>query len=166
MQRWIIAGALVLFLLGGGGIFAYWKIRQQQPDFQYIPLPYHPTSTAEQRANSEKQMRERLLTDAILTGVVRDCNIVSKWGLPSESAAVEELRRRAIIESKSDKINDIETETLRIGFNGVVAEHQQLRDLSQRLMEDVQRLIQQDQGKGTSPAPAPAGAGAGGSQNF
>lgn len=166
MQRWIVAGVLVLFLLGGGGIFGYWKIRQQQPDFQYIPLPFNSNSTAEQRETSEKQMRERLLTDAILTGLVRDCDIVSKWDLPSESAAVEELRRRAIVKVDKDKINEIEVDALRIGFNGVVAEHAELQDLSQRLMQDVQRLIQQDQSGGASPTPAPAGAGAGAGPKF
>jgi hypothetical protein len=161
MQRWIIAGALVLFLLGGGAVFAFWKIRQQQPDHQYMPLPFLADSTPEQRAKSEKEMRERLLTDAILTGVVRDCNIVTKWDLPSESAAVEELRKRAIVEAEVDKINNVETEVLRIGVRGVVAEHEDLHAISKRLMEDVQRLLDQEK-KPAGEAPARAGAGAGG----
>ena len=154
MQRWIIAGVVVLLLLAGGGLFVVRKIKLQGHDHQYLCLPFNANSTPEQRASSEKEMRERLLTDAILTGVARDCDIVSKWGLPSESAAVEELRRRAKIEAGIDPINNVPTEVLRVGFNGVVAEHKDLRALSQRLMEDVRRLIQPQQ----PVEPAPVGA--------
>lgn len=164
MQRWIIAGALVLFLLGGGGLFAVWKIRQQRPDHQYIPMAYNPTSTPEERARTEKEMRERLVTDAVLTGVVRDCNIVSKWNLPSESAAVQELRDRMIFGTDFDDIQGVKTECLRIGFRGVVSEHKDLEALSKRMMDDVQRILRNDQpGAGSA---APAGVGAGGAAKF
>jgi hypothetical protein len=87
--------------------------------------------------------------------VVRDCGIVSKWGLPSESAAVEELRKRAILRSGTDLIEGIHTDTLQIGFQGVVAEHDDLQALSKRLMEDVARLIKPAPVQETS-SPAPA----------
>ncbi|WP_367871401.1 hypothetical protein [Luteolibacter sp. Populi] len=154
MQRWIVAGVLVLFLLGGGGLFTVWKIKQQRPDFSYIPLPFNPASTAEQREATVKELRDKLLTDEILTGVVRDCNIVTKWGLPSESAAVAELRRRVIMKAEIDTIQNAPTEVMRVGFNGVVSEHQELEALSQRLIEDVQRAI-----SGKPPQPASTGTG-------
>jgi hypothetical protein len=156
MQRWILVAALVLVLLGGGGIFAVWKIKQQHPDFSYVPLSFSAGFTEEQREASVVEMRERLLTDAILTGVVRDCGIVSKWGLPSESAAVAELRKRVILRSGTDQINGVYTDTLQIGFEGVVSENDELQALSRRLMEDVARLIQPPPAQKTaSPGPAP-----------
>jgi hypothetical protein len=155
MQRWIVVAALVLLFLGGAGIFAVWKIKQQHPDFSYIPLGFSETSTEAQRDASVTEMRERLLTDAILTSVVRDCGIVSKWGLPSESAAVAELRQRVILRSGTDQINGVYTDTLQIGFKGVVSEHDDLQALAKRLMEDVARLIQpQPAERTTTPAPA------------
>jgi len=156
MQRWIVLAAVVLVLLGGLGIFGIWKIKQQHPDFSYIPLGFSENSTEEQREASVKEMQERLLTDTVLTSVVRDCGIVSKWGLPSESAAVAELRKRVILRSGTDQINGVYTETLQIGFKGVVAEHQDLEALAKRLMEDVIRLIKppETQEKTTTPAPA------------
>lgn len=160
MQRWIIAGVVGFFLLGGGAIFGYWKIKQQTPDHRYIPLPFNASATAETRASKAAEYKERLLTDAILTGVVRDCNIVSKWRLPSETAAVAVLRERAMIEEGTDNVGNTPTDCLRIGFRGVVAEHNDLEALAERLMQDVGRLIEQDT-KGTAPAPADAGAGAG-----
>ena len=157
MQRWIVVAALVLLVLGGAGIFAVWKIKQQHPDFCYIPLGFSETSTEGQREASVTEMRERLLTDAILTSVVRDCGIVSKWGLPSESAAVAELRQRMILRSGTDQIGGVYTDTLQIGFKGTVSEHDDLQALAKRLMEDVARLIQPQPGQKTSsPAPAPS----------
>jgi hypothetical protein len=148
MQRWIVVAAVVLVLLGGAGVFVVWKIKQQHPDFSYVPLGFSPESTEAQREASVTEMRERLLTDTILTGVVRDCGIVSKWGLPSESAAIGELRKRVILRSGTDQVDGVFTDTLQIGFQGVVAEHDDLQALSKRLMEDVLRLV--------TPSPAPA----------
>jgi len=154
MQRWIVAGVLVLFLLGGGGLFAVWKVKQRRPDYSYIPLPFNPSSTAAQREATVNELREKLLTDEILTGVVRDCNIVTKWGLPSESAAVAELRRRVIMKAEIDNIQNAPTDVMRVGFTGVVSEHDELEALSQRLIEDVQRAILQK-----PPEPASTGTG-------
>ena len=155
MQRWIVVGALVLFLLGGGGLFAVWKVKQNTTrDFSYVPLPFRADSTEEQRKASVEDMREKLLTDEILTGVVRDCNIVSKWSLPSEAAALAELRKRVILKADTNRIDNVDMEVLRIGFEGVVAEHDDLQALSQRLMEDVHRIIAKDSAKAV-PASAP-----------
>ncbi len=155
MQRWIVVGAVVLFLLGGGGVFAVWKIKQQHPDHQYMPLPFSEQSTEAQREASVTELRERLLTDAILTGVARDRGIVSKWNLPSESAAIVELRRRAILRSGTDQIGGVFVDTLQIGFTGVVAEHDELKALSERLMADVQRLVRPPSAAKETASPAP-----------
>ncbi len=160
MQRWIIAGVLAFFLLGGGAIFGYWKIKQQTPDHRYIPLPFNTALTAQQRNEKAAQFKERLLTDAILTGLVRDCNIVSKWHLASESAAVEVLREKAMIEAATDPVENVPTECLRIGFKGVVAEHNDLEALAERLMQDVRRLVDEDDKAAGAPAGADAGGGA------
>ena len=141
MQRWIALAALVLVLIGGGAVFGVWKYKQGLPDKRFVPLEFNADSTEEQREQSVKEMRERLLTDVVLTGVVRDCNIEAKWELPSEEAAVEELRKRAVIEAGETRINGVPTPTLNIGFTGIAAEHDDLNRLAERLMEDVQRLV-------------------------
>ena len=141
MQRWIVVASAVLFLLVGGGAFTYWKVRQNKPDFSYIPLPFTPESTASQREETVKGLRERLITDPILIGLVRDCNIEKQWKLPSEQAAVEELKKRVIFKPGETTIQGIKMETLNIGFNGIVSEHRELQSLSNRLMEDVQRIL-------------------------
>lgn len=154
MQRWIVAGVLVLCLLLGGGAFAYWKVKQNSPDFSYVPLPFSPESTDEQRRQTVKEMKDKLLTKEILTQVVRDCNITSKWALASEEAAVEEIKRRVIFEAGETKVKGIPTATLNIGFKGKVSEHKDLVALAQRLMEDVQRLVASAKPQDAEPAPA------------
>jgi hypothetical protein len=141
MQRWIVLAALVLCLLGGGTVVGFWKHRQNQPDRRWVPLPFNPESSEEQRQQSVAQMRERLLTDAILTGVVRDCDVQGKWELPSEAAAVEELKKRAFIDAGEMLVKGQPVATLNIGFRGKAGESAELDQLAERLMDDVKRLI-------------------------
>ncbi|HEY1120543.1 MAG TPA: hypothetical protein VGE67_03050 [Haloferula sp.] len=143
MQRWIVLGALVLSLLGGGLMFGYWKHHQSRPDRQWVPIPFNPESTQEQRDKSVEDLRKALLTDTVLTGIVRDCGIESKWKLQSEQTAIEELKRRVIIEAGETTLKGVPTATLNIGFKGNVGEQRELKMLSERMIEDVQRLITQ-----------------------
>jgi hypothetical protein len=142
MQRWIVLGALVLSLLGGGLMFGYWKHHQNKPDRQWVPIPFNPESTQAQRDKSVEELRKALLTETVLTGIVRDCSIESKWKLESEQAAVEEIKRRVIIEEGETVLKGIPTATLNIGFKGTVGEQPELKMLAQRMIEDVQRLVQ------------------------
>ena len=155
MQRWIVvAGVFVLCLLMGGGAFAYWKSKQNAPDFTYVPLPFNPDATEEQRQQTVTGMKEKLVTQETLTQIVRDCNITTTWGLASEQAAVEEVKRRLIFEAGETKLKGIPTQTLNIGFKGKVSEHDDLVRLSQRLMEDVQRLMAPPEAQDAGPVPA------------
>lgn len=141
MQRWIVLGALVLSLLGGGLMFGYWKQHQARPDRQWIPIPFTLESSQEQREKSVDELRKALLTDSVLTGIARDCGIESKWNLESEQAAVEELKRRAIIEAGETTLKGVPTATLNVGFKGNVGEQRELKILAERMIADVQRLI-------------------------
>ena len=156
MQRWIVLGALVLSLLGGGLMFGYWKHHQSRPDRQWVPIPFNPESTQAQRDKSVEELRKALLTESVLTGIVRDCGIESKWKLESEQAAVEEIKRRVIIEEGETVIRGIPTATLNVGFKGTVGEQPELRSLAERLIADVQRLIAQS--APSAPAPTPTSA--------
>ena len=142
MQRWIVvASAIVFCLLLGGGAFGYWSYKQSRPDYSYIPLPFNPDSTEEQREQTVKEMKEKLVTDTILAGVVRDCNIEQKWKLSSEEAAVAEIKRRMIFEAGETNVKGVPMATLNIGFRGKVSEHSDLQALANRMMADVQRLV-------------------------
>lgn len=141
MQRWIVLAALVLCLLGGGSVYGYWRYKQNLPDKRWVPLPFNPEVSEAQRLESVKMMRERLLTDEILTGVVRDCDVQGKWELPSEEAAVEELRKRVFIDAGETVYRGIPAATLNIGFNGKAGERAVLDLLAERMMEDVKRFI-------------------------
>jgi hypothetical protein len=155
MQRWIVLGALVLSLLGGGLMFGYWKHHQSRPDKQWVPIPFNPESTQEQREKSVEDLRKALLTDTVLTGIVRDCNIESKWKLQSEHVAVEELKRRVIIEAGETTLKGVPTATLNIGFKGNVGEQRDLKALAERLIADVQRLINQSSEPVEAPSATP-----------
>ena len=141
MQRWIVLAALVLCLLGGGTVYGYWKYKQNQPEKRWVPLQFTAESTEAQREESVVQMRERLIADDILTGLVRDCDVLVKWELPSEDAAIEELKKRVFIEAGEILVKGVPVPTLNIGFRGKVSERADLDQLAERLMEDVKRLV-------------------------
>ena len=141
MQRWIVLAALVLCLLGGGSVYGYWRYKQNLPEKRWVPLPFNPEASEAQRLESVKMMRDRLLTDEILTGVVRDCDVQGKWKLPSEEAAVEELRKRVFIDVGETAFKGIPAATLNIGFKDKAGERDELDLLAERLMQDVKRFI-------------------------
>jgi hypothetical protein len=161
MQRWIVLGALVLSLLGGGLMFLYWKHHQSRPDRQWVPIPFNPESTQAARDKSVEELRKALLTDTILTGVARDCGIETKWKLESEQAALEELKRRVFIETGETVIKGIPSATLNIGVKGTVGEQPELKMLAERLIADVQRLVAP-----TPPKPMPTPASTSTAPNF
>ena len=55
---------------------------------------------------------KRLLTDAILTGVVRDCDVQGKWKLASEQAAVADLKNRVFVDEGEIVVNGVPAATL------------------------------------------------------
>jgi hypothetical protein len=154
MQRWIVLGALVLSLIGGGLMFLYWKHHQSRPDRQWVPLAFNPESTQQQREQSMEELRKALFNDTVLTGIVRDCGIESAWKFESEQAAVEEIKRRVFIETGETVIKGIPTATLNIGFKGTVGEQPELKLLAGRLIKDVDRLINPTAPPPSGPTPA------------
>jgi hypothetical protein len=152
MQRWIVLGALVLSLLGGGLMFLYWKHHQARPDRQWVPLAFDPEASQQQRDKTVEDLRKALFNETVLTGIVRDCGIESKWEFESEQAAVDEIKRRVFIETGETVLKGIPTATVNIGFKGTVREQPELKLLAGRLIKDVERLIAPT----LPPAPTPA----------
>ncbi|TAE78440.1 MAG: hypothetical protein EAZ84_01235 [Verrucomicrobia bacterium] len=124
--------------------------RQNLPDRRWVPLPFHPEIDAEQRDRSVSEMRGRLLTDPILTGVARDCDVQGRWDLASEEAALAELKARVFVEAGEMIFSGVPAHTLNIGFRGVAGEKDYLDRLSERLMEDVRRLVDPTQSGGAA----------------
>jgi hypothetical protein len=142
MQRWIVVAALLVSLLGGATVAGvWWNHRQNKPDKRWVPLEFNPDLTEAQRQESVLQMRENLLTDAVLTGVVRDCDVQGEWELPSEEAAVAELRKRVFVDAGELMVKGMPVATLNIGVRGTVGQKEYLDRLAGRLIEDVRRLI-------------------------
>lgn len=151
MQRWIVIIALVLLLLGGGAVFGLWKFKQTRPDRIYVPLHFSTESTTEQRRQTADEMRSRLLTREILAAVARDTNVASAWNLGSEEAAVEELSKRAFVEvGEAPSPSGGRAPSLNVGFRGIRAENGMLRTLTDRLGEDLKKIIESER---TSPQP-------------
>ncbi len=152
MQRWIVIVALILALLGGGAVFGVWKYTQTRPDRSFLPLPFNAESSLEERQKTADDLRARLLTREILAGVARDCEIAREWKLPSEEAAVDALLKRAFVEAGEATLPNVgRVPTLNIGFRGIRSENQMLRNLSERLGQDLQKIFDAERPRQSPP---------------
>jgi len=140
MQRWIIAGiaAVALAIIGLAGAYLYLQNdRAKRPDRIWVPLMLNDESDAEDRERSARELRERLATDEILGKISADLDIRARLGLPTEEAAIAELRRRMFVEVGEHDYQP----SMNIGFDGITRENAMLRELTGRLMQDVSGIL-------------------------
>ncbi|MDB6077638.1 MAG: hypothetical protein JWO82_1385 [Akkermansiaceae bacterium] len=138
MQRWIVIGGVVLFLLLGGGAFGFYQYRQNKVDQSYLPIPFNPEATEAQKQDSIKNVREHLLTDKILDVVAKDCGAKDFWKLASDADALAEVKKRAFVESATDTNQaGLKYPSMRIGFRGKRKEFSMLSKLAERWGKDL-----------------------------
>jgi hypothetical protein len=136
MQRWIVIGGVLLCLLVGG-VVAGLVYRQNKPDVSYMPIPLKADITADQKKEAVDHALATVMTDKILTGVAHDCGAKDYWKLASDTEAVAELHKRALVEIGTDKNpSGISYTSLRIGFHGKKKEAAMLAKLTNRLGEE------------------------------
>lgn len=140
MQRWIIAGiaAVALAIIGLVGAYVWYQNDlAKRPDRIWVPLVLNPDTPADQREQSASELRERLATDEVLGKISADLDLRSRWNHPTEQAAIEELRRRLIVEIGEHDYQP----SMNIGFEGITRENAMLRELTGRLMQDVSEIL-------------------------
>lgn len=142
MQRWIVIAALVLCLVGAGGVAAMWNHRQNKPDMMYLQLPIDQKVAADARKQFIDDLRRKLLTPEVLAGVARDCGVQAKLKLGSEQETIAELQKRGFVEDEGVHLH--------VGFRGKRKEHDILAECSTRLGEDLKKLLTVQ----STPAPA------------
>lgn len=138
MQRWIVIGCVVVFLLLGGGAFGLYEYRQNKPDQSYLPIPFNVDATEAQKAESVKGVQKNLLTDKILAVVAKDCGAKDYFKSASDADALNEVKTRAFVESAADKNQaGVNFPSMRIGFRGKRKEMPMLSQLAERLGKEL-----------------------------
>ena len=94
-------------------------------------VSFDGSATSNSSSDSSSRSSTSSISEPVPSGSRTDCGIESKWKLQSEQAAVEELKRRAIIEVGETTIKGIPSATLNIGFKGNVGEQPELKQLAE-----------------------------------
>jgi hypothetical protein len=140
MQRWIIAGIVAVALAGVGLVGTYLWLqgeRAKRPDRIWVPLVLNPEVPVEQHENAATELRERLESDEVLGKICTELALQSRWGHATEDQAIAELRRRLFVEIGEHDYQP----SMNIGFDGISRENAMLRELTERLMEDVAKIL-------------------------
>jgi len=149
MQRWIAVGVLVVMLMLGGGAFAYWNHKQNLPAPMWVPLPIKADLEDDERDQTIRDLREKLMAKEVLMQVSKDLGLAGKWNLTSEAEAELELAKRVFV-----KLGDMDSPmgkvpAVHIGVMGPNKERQLSGQIAVRLMEDVWKIL------GIKPPPQP-----------
>ncbi len=141
MQRWMMIAGIV-FMLGlvglTGGYVWLKNERANRPDRIWVPIALNPELTHEQHETFAEELYEQLVTDEILASVASDLGLQQRWNHSSSETTVEELHERVFIEIGEHQ----HMPSLNIGFTGIRRENELLREMTSRLIEDFQEMMQ------------------------
>lgn len=145
MQRWILYAGLAAFglvLLAGGAYFARKEYYLSKPAPIWVPLALRVDISMAEQSKLAEEIEERLRDEELLRQVVIDAGLQSKFGSPTEDAAVKELKDRLFV-----KVGTVDTPqgttapSINIGVKGNGHEKEATGDAASRLIKDVWKMI-------------------------
>lgn len=122
-----------------GGYMWLKNDRANRPDRIWVPLQLNQEMTHEQHEEFATALREQLITDEILAAVAKDTGLQQRWPEASEQEIIADLHKRLIYEIGEYRYQP----SLNIGFRGIRRENQLLRDMTERLMKDLEKIMTQ-----------------------
>jgi hypothetical protein len=141
MQRWIVAGVVVMVLLFGGGGFAYWSYKQNLPSPVWVPLPMNHEVPLEQREKIAKELKEKIEVPEILNKVSKDLDLAAKWKLANADAASAELKKRLFVRAGDMDTPGGKIPSMNIGVDGPRKDSHVSQEIAMRIMEDVRKIL-------------------------
>ena len=151
--------AFGLVLLGGGAWYARKEYYASKPQPIWVQLPLRADISMANQEELAKQIVERLRNDELLRQVVVDAGLQSKFGSPTEDAAVDELKQRLFV--KPGTVNmpqGAAVPSINVGVNGNGHQKEGSGAAATRLIKDVYRMMGIDPETGQPlKRPSPAG---------
>lgn len=111
--------------------------RANRPDRIWVPIPLNPELTHEQHEEFATSLRAELISDEAFAAIAADLGLQQRWNQVSEQETVDELHERLLFEVGEYQY----APALNIGFKGIRRENQLLRDITARLMEDLDAIM-------------------------
>ena len=144
MQRWIVAGVVVV-LLGIAGFFgartAWRAYNDGKPAPVWVPLAVNPDTPIEQQDKTAKELGERLHDDGILLKLTKELNLRQTWSLPDDEAASKELGRRMFVRTGTMDSPKGAIPAIHIGVHGKYKEINDSKRISERLIQEVWPIL-------------------------
>lgn len=137
MQRWIVAGVVVMLLMGAGGYFALKTFKQNRPAPMWVQLPINPELPMTKRDEIIATLKSELSATGRLVRVSTDLGLAGKWNLASDEAAAGELAGRLFVREGEADTPGGKIPVIQIGVKGKRKEAEVSGGIAVRLMDDV-----------------------------
>ncbi len=141
MQRWILAGGLVLILIFSGGIYAYSQYKQSRPHPVWVPMQINHELPDHKRLEIITQLKAGLQTDEVLLAVSKDLKLPVKLDLPGDKEAAAEIRKRLFVDLGEAETPMGRVPSVNIGVKGVARDKDVSTEIATRLMQDVIKIL-------------------------
>jgi hypothetical protein len=130
-----------MMLVVGGGGFAYWTYRQNRPTPVWVPILVNTELDPVKHEELSKDLKTKLMTPEFLLQVSKDLQLASKWQLPSDQAAAEEIAKRLFV-----RVGEADTPTgrvpsINVGLNGPKKDFALSGEIAMRMMKDVWKIL-------------------------
>jgi hypothetical protein len=130
-----------MMLVVGGGGFAYWTYRQNRPTPVWVPILVNTELDPAKHEELSKDLKTKLMTPEFLLQVSKDLQLASKWQLPSDQAAAEEIAKRLFV-----RVGEADTPTgrvpsINVGLNGPKKDFALSGEIAMRMMKDVWKML-------------------------
>lgn len=139
MQRWIIAGVIVVFLLLGGGYFGLRTVRQNRPHPVWVPVPIRTDLPIAKRDELIKELKARLSEPAVLEQVSKDLGLADHFDFASDKEAAADLNKRLIV--RAGEMPQGRVPAIHVGFSGKAKDARLTEKTVMRLMKDAWPIL-------------------------
>lgn len=141
MQRWIVAGVVVMLLFFGGGLYGYRTYKQNRPHPVWVPLPTNPKLPREQRDELIAKLKTELSEQELLMQVSKDLGLPAKMELPDDAACAAEISQRLFVKAGEADTPMGSVPAIHVGVTGKNKDSALSGEIAMRLMDDVWKVL-------------------------
>ncbi len=146
MQRWIIAGVVLLVLTFGAGFVGIKIYKQNRPHPVWVPLPVNPELSGDKKLQFSKELKQKLGEHQNLLTLSKDLKLAEKWKLASDEEAANLVAARLFVKvGEADTPNGTKIPSINIGVNGKAKDKEISNEIALRLFSDVRKMLGIDQ---------------------
>ncbi len=128
-------------LIGGGGVFGFWTIRQNRDYPVWVPLAINSELPPQKRADLAKELKAKLSNREILAKISKELTLTKDFGLATDEAVADELAKRLFVDVGEIGTPQGASPALNIGFSGKKKDKEATGKAAIRLMDEVAKIL-------------------------